>query len=188
MNTGAETLGNMENAHQPVLNPTITLDRKHIFSNDKHNLWELFSERFLSFTLYPLKNDTPEEIKSVHEVMKIFENWRSLLSTKKMSLVDFCKVIEKLSFHIEAQDYRLKAIYKYKSIKKNMISNQSSTELRPNPNYSVQRNYKLDSKTTDLGHNENQQSLESSYGIIEMLNTKRELALKKRKLLLTERA
>ncbi|KAK9173572.1 Uncharacterized protein cmbei_3002610 [Cryptosporidium meleagridis] len=180
---------NIENIQQQSLNPTTTLNRKSIFSNnERYNLWDLFSSNFLSFKFYPSRNEIEEELKSIHEMIKIFENWKSLISIKKMSLFDFCKTIEKFTFHTETQDYRLRTVYKYKSFKSGIVSNMSNYEFRPInfKEHADQRNIVSDQNDDSKSIKPNQ-NLDTSCGIEKRLKAKRELALKRRKLLLTNR-
>lgn len=188
MDINITTPGNTENVHQTAINPTIKLDRRLIFSsNEEHNIWEMFSSNLLSFKHYPSGNDIEEEVKSVHEIIRIFENWKSQISTKKMSLFDFCKAIEKLSFHTETQDYRLRAIHKYKLLKRGMNSNMSSKQPDQINSKGDIHSDMLDQMSA-LKSAGDKQSLESDSGIREMLNARRELALKKRRLLLINMA
>ncbi|EAK89061.1 hypothetical protein [Cryptosporidium parvum Iowa II] len=180
---------NIKHIQQQSLNPTTTLNKKLIFSsNERNNLWDLFSSNFLLFKFYPSGNEIEEELKSIHEMIKVFENWKSLISTKKMSLFDFCKTIEKFTFHTETQDYRLRTVFNYKSIKSGMHSNMSNYEFRPisSKEHTDQRNIVGDQNDDSKSINSNQ-NLDTSCGIEEKLKAKRELALKRRKLLLTNK-
>ncbi|OII74227.1 uncharacterized protein cubi_01071 [Cryptosporidium ubiquitum] len=166
-----------ENLYQTGFNPTIKLDRKLIFSSsEKHNLWEFFSNNFLLFKFYPSGIEIEKELESMHKMIKIFENWKSLISAKKMSLIDFCKAIEKFTFHAETQDYRLKAIYKYKSLRKEVDSRKHSLKSDI-----------VNDQIPDLKSETLNQNLGKGCGIEEKLKTRRELALKRRKLLLINR-
>lgn len=188
MDSNITTLGNTENSHETTPNPTVKLDRRFIFSsNEKHNLWELFSNSLLLFKPYPSVDDIEEEVKSIHEIIGVFEEWKSQISAKKMSLSDFCKSIEKFTFHAETQDYRLRAIHKYKLLKKNMNFNSSNKKPEPAKSEDGAHNDLPDDQVSDLKFSENYRGLEGDHGIREMLNAKRELALKKRKLLLINR-
>ncbi|KAH8583808.1 uncharacterized protein ELE39_001554 [Cryptosporidium sp. chipmunk genotype I] len=180
--------GNKEHFHQTNLNPTVKLNRKLIFSsNEKNNLWDFFSSNFLLFKFYPSGSEIEEELKSIHEVIKVFENWKSLISTKRMSLFDFCKTIEKLTFHAETQDYRLRAVFKYKSIKKEMNFNFSSSKLRSiNSKEHADQNEIASDQNSSSKSEEPNQNLEGSSEIEEKLRIRRELALKRRKLLLNK--
>lgn len=167
---------NIEHFQQKIISPTVKFNGKLIFSsNEKNNLWEFFSNHFLSFKFYPLGSEIEEELNSIHKMIKIFENWKSTVSTKKMSLIDFCKTIEKYTLHTQTQDYRLRALYKYKSIRK--VDSERHTG----------RSKMVNDHVPDLKLDNPNQNLESKCGIDEKLKARREMALKRRKLLLTNK-
>ncbi|KAK6589278.1 hypothetical protein RS030_213417 [Cryptosporidium xiaoi] len=177
-------------AHKHNLN--IKVSRESLFEDtNKDSIWELFTDKFLEFKDYPCNDSVEKEVKSLFGVIKIFEDWKSKTYPMNVTMIDFLKLVERHTLHAEAQDYRIKAIQKYKSTNKNtqvltekvsLIDRKLQTKLTKDSDY-----LNLGSKNSDndvcvtLDYSNNNLIADN------LLRRKREIALNKRRMLLNRR-
>ncbi|KAF7458633.1 hypothetical protein HWI79_718 [Cryptosporidium felis] len=176
------------NLPDPISRTNIDLYSKRVFSNtEKYNIWELFTNDLLQPKHYPSASEADEEIRSIQDLIRVFEHWKSQLSNDKISLVDFCRIIERNTLQSDIQDYRVNLIQRYKRLINEI--EESKTNL---PNFEVESsNADASNELNDpdiISSASSMQTNSISSEVENKLKLRKEFALKKRKLLLNEQS
>ena len=171
--------------------PNFKVTRETLFGNtDKSSIWELFINKFFEFDNYPSENNLEDEVRSLFFVIKAFEDWKSETYPINIGTIDFFKLVERHTLHFETQDCRVRAIKKYKEINKGddiLTKNVSSIYTEAGQKYEDVNDCLIkDPENEDRSVCEFKDSA-SKFAIDDLLKSKKEMALHRRRLLLSRK-